>query len=175
MVRDSLLNIPSYILPDEYRIKWYRPGDEALWLRIQLKADQYNDITPATFDKAFGKSLDLLLNRQCFLLDDTDTAVGTATAWFNDNYNGVGYGRLHWVALIPEKQGRGLSKPLMSTICNQLRELGHERAYLTTLSVRIPAINLYHKFGFRPEIRSVEDTKIWRAIRSHLKDPLNLV
>jgi GNAT superfamily N-acetyltransferase len=66
-------------------------------------------------------------------------------------------------------QGKGLANPLMSIICHRLRELGHSRFYLTTSTARIPAINLYLKFGFQPEINSNEDLLAWREISNKLK------
>ena len=169
MIKDNLHNILSFKLPDNVSVKWYQPGDEQLWLDIHLKADKYNHITPSLFDKTFGFFPEELGHRQCFLLDENEKAVGTATAWFNNNYNGMPYGRLHWVAIIPEKQRQGLGKPLMTIICNQLKKLGHEKAYLTTLPLRITAINLYRKFGFIPEIQCSQDSRLWQTIGSRLK------
>ena len=174
MVRNNLNGILSFDLPKDYSVRWYKPGDEKLWLHIQSKADKYNIINLSLYTKTFGHSMESLPNRQCFLMDRFNNAVGTATAWFNEDYNGTRYGRVHWVAILPERQGQGLAKPLMSMICNRLGTLGHNKAYLTTLSIRIPAINLYRKFGFYPEIRSDEDTRIWRAIEAKLKAPFNL-
>ena len=170
MIRYDLKNIPTFDLPKDYTIKWHQPGDEILWLNIHKKADKYNRITQSLFDKAFGPSPKSLFERQCFLMDKANNAIGTATAWFNDNYNGTRYGRIHWVAIIPEKQGQGLAKPLVSIICNRLQRLNHHRVYLTTLSLRIQAINLYCKFGFRPEIRCSEDVRIWQKIETKLKE-----
>src|SRR5207248_4802613 len=95
----------------------------------------------------------LLVERQCYLLNAFGQAIGTGTAWFNDNFEGKSFGRVHWLAILPEFQGRGLGKPLLTAICSRLRDLGHERAYLTTSTQRIPAIRLYLRFGFVPLIR----------------------
>ena len=65
-------------------------------------------------------------------------------------------------------QGKGLSKPLLTTVLNRMCELGDERAYLDTGSARLPAINLYLKFGFKPNIHSQDDEILWQAIRRHL-------
>jgi GNAT superfamily N-acetyltransferase len=74
------------------------------------------------------------------------------------------YGRVHWVAIVPEWQRHGLAKPLLTVVCQRLQELGHERAYLTTAPERIPAINLYLSFGFVPEVRSDEALRAWKEI-----------
>ena len=94
--------------------------------------------------------------------------MGTATAWFDENHRGRPFGRVHWVAVVPENQGCGLSKPLLSRVCSALRELGHEDAYLTTSTVRVPAIRLYMQFGFVPEINSEEDTRVWGEMEKYL-------
>jgi GNAT superfamily N-acetyltransferase len=55
---------------------------------------------------------------------------------------------VHWVAIVPECQGIGLGKALMTLLCQRLRELGHDQAYLFTSSERVSAIRLYLRFGF---------------------------
>ncbi|PYI87405.1 MAG: GNAT family N-acetyltransferase [Verrucomicrobia bacterium] len=160
MVREDLENILEYPVPAGYAVRWYQPGDEQLWLNIHLAADKYHPITPELFAREFGEARDLLKDRQCFVFDANEKPVGTATAWFNDNFNGAAYGRVNWVAVVPQHQQRGLGKTLMTLICRRLRELGHRRAYLTTSTAQTPAIRLYHRFGFVPLIRSAQDTAI---------------
>ena len=105
-----------------------------------------------------------LRQRQCYLLAPTGEVVGTGTAWFNNNFEGARWGRVHWLAILPEFQGRGLAKPLMTSICRRLGELGHEQVYLSTSTARPVAIGLYLKFGFEPLIQSPEDAVVWREI-----------
>jgi GNAT superfamily N-acetyltransferase len=164
MVRKDLERVPEFALPARFSLRWYRPGDEAHWRRIHWLADRDNEITPALFGQRFGSDSALLARRQCYLLDAGGEAIGTATAWFNDNFEGARFGRVHYVAIVPEYQGRGLSRPLMTAICQRLRELGHYRAYLTTAPTRLPAIKLYLRFGFLPLVRSAEEAAAWRGI-----------
>ena len=189
MARANLDNLPEFALPAGFTRRWYQPGDEAHWRRIHLAADHYNKITPDLFQKQFctesdhglqsasrhespggmNSALHDLRERQCYLVEPRGEVIGTATAWFNDAFEATRWGRVHWLAIMPEHQGRGLAKPLMTTICRRLRELGHDRAYLSTSSVRIPAINLYLRFGFAPMIRDAEEETVWRELRSRLK------
>jgi GNAT superfamily N-acetyltransferase len=164
MKRDSLESIPQFALPTDYSARWFHPGDDRIWQHIQSVSDKLNDITARLFHEQFGSDIDALRQRQCYLLDVSGTEIGTATAWFDDDYEGARYGRLHWVAIVPEMQGRGLAKPLLTILCNRLKALGHRRAYLNTSSSRIAAIGLYLQFGFTPALSSAEETDVWREI-----------
>ena len=170
MIRENLDRIASFDLPRSFSIKWYERGDEKLWVDIQKRADHYNTISFELFDREFNRDIESLARRQCFLIDKHGTAIGTATAWFDNNHNGLPYGRVHWVAIVPESQGQGLSKPLLTTVCQRLSTMGHKRAYLNTSPERIPAINLYLKFGFVPEIKDIHDSEVWDEIHRRMTE-----
>jgi GNAT superfamily N-acetyltransferase len=164
MIRESLDNLPTHRLPPDFSVRWYLPGDEAHWLQIHLEADHLNPITPDLFTKQFGSNGDLLKQRQCYLMGAKNEPIGTATAWFNDDFEGGGWGRVHWLAILPQYHGRGLANPLLRAVCQRLRELGHERAYLTTSALRLPAIRLYRSFGFMPFIRNQDEAAAWSQL-----------
>jgi len=164
MLRNRLDNIPAFALAAGFSWRWYRPGDETHWLRIHRFADPESEITADLFARRFGSDSNLLAQRQCYLQDTRGDLIGTATAWFDDDFLGARFGRIHYVAIVPGFQGRGLSRPLMSVVCQRLRELGHDRAYLATSTTRIAAINLYLSFGFVPLICSEEEAAAWRGI-----------
>lgn len=168
MIRENLDNIPQYDLPPPYTMRLYQPGDEAVWEHIHLAAERYTPITPTLFEKQFCQDVEMLKERQFYLCNAVGMPIGTATAWFK-SHNGQPYGRVHWVAIIPSEQGKGLAKPLLSTVCLRLRDFKHSRAYLDTASVRLAAIGLYLKFGFVPEIRNEWDAEVWRKIRGRLQ------
>lgn len=165
MIREHLNDIPEHTLPAGYSFVWYMPGYEKLWIDIHLQSEKYATISYDLYYREFGRGAAILSQRQVFLFDARDRAIGTTTGWYNSNYNGKSFGRIHWVAMLPEMQGKGLSKPMMSLVCQRMRELEHNRAYLVTSTARIPAINLYLKFGFVPEIRSAEDERAWRGVQ----------
>jgi GNAT superfamily N-acetyltransferase len=162
MIRENLENIPQFTVLENFTLRWFKPGDEQLWTQIQRAADKYNSIMPELFRRQFGDNNALLAQRQCFVFNSRGDAIGTATAWFNDNFEGARVGRIHWITVLPQHQGEGLGKVLMTATCNRLRELGHARTYLSTSSARIAAINLYLRFGFAPLVRSDEDSRAWK-------------
>lgn len=161
MIREHLRDIPRVELAGGFTLRLYQPGDESQWLRIHLAADRLQPVTPDLFKIQFGSNPQLLAYRQFYLQAPDGVVIGTATAWFNDDFEGRRFGRIHWVAILPEYQGRGLSRPLLSATCHRLRELGHDCAYLTTSTARVPAINLYRRFGFVPLIKTPEEAEVW--------------
>lgn len=171
MIRDTLDNLPVFELPENVHLAWYQAGDEQHWLAIHIAADQFNTFSLKLYQREFGTDAALLAQRQCFLVDQAGRYLGTTTAWVDDRF-GAEYGRIHWVAIVPEAQGSGLAKPLLRSACLRLRELGHTRAYLLTSTARIPALNLYLRFGFKPHISGETDRERWELVRDLLKYPL---
>lgn len=172
LAREDLRSIPAYELPPGFSVRWYRPGDGPIWRKIQAGADRYNEFPSELFHEEFGFDPVRLGQRQCFLAAPDATPIGSATAWFDWHHRCRRWGRVHWVAILPAWQGKGLGKALMTIVCRRLHELGHSRAYLTTSTARLPAINLYLGFGFLPEIFTEEDRIVWRALEPHLKAPV---
>ncbi|MHC4887490.1 MAG: GNAT family N-acetyltransferase [Planctomycetota bacterium] len=168
MERDGLEDLPTFLCPDGFSIRFFEPGDEEAWVALYRLADRYNTITPDLFRREFAGDTANLVRRMQFLLSPKDEVVGTSTAWYDDIDGYTDRGRIHWVAIHPDWQGRGLSKPLLSANLAVLRDLGHRSAYLMTSTPRIPAITLYLNFGFRPAIRTAEEQQAWQSVLPHL-------
>jgi len=171
MTRPNLDGVPAYPVPAGHAIRPYRPGDERAWFRIQSAADRYNRITPESLRQEFGDDRSVLGRRLLFLYEPGGTAIGTAAAWFGDDRHAQDMGRVHWVAIDPAHQGRGLSKPLLSTVCTTLAEMGHDEAYLVTSSGRIAAIRLYLLFGFVPVTDAPDAAAAWSELEPILRSP----
>jgi len=175
MERPQLEGFPRFLLPEPLRVRWYQPGDEEHWLAIHRQAEHIIEVTPALFEEFFGgPHRERLPERQCYLIDADERPVATATAWFDNDYRGGRWGRIHWVAIVPRMQQQGLSKPLLSITLERMQQLGHDRVYLRTSTARIPAINLYAQFGFVPALHNEDDRNIWRRINPRLKRPFEL-
>ena len=165
MVRPTLAGVPEFAWPQSYGWRWYEPGDEAHWVAIHAAAEKFVTVTEETFWQNFGRETAVLTQRQLYLLDGNGQPVGTASAWWDNAVNG----RVHWVAIHPDHQGKGLAKPLLTAVCQRLHQLGHQTARLGTGTGRIAALNLYLSFGFVPDIRNEEERAAWEGVQPFLK------
>lgn len=170
LARPDLKGLPECPLPAGYSIRWFQSGDAAHWLRIHHDADPFNEVTPELFNRQFGCDLARLAGCQCYLQDVMGRVVGTGTAWTAGERPGGRWGRVYWLAILRQYQGRGLGKPLLAAVCNRLRELGHDRACVVTSTGRLPAVSLYLQFGFQPEMRSDADRAIWDRVYGALRE-----
>lgn len=158
MSHENLADTPIFVCPKPFAIELYKDGREKDWLKIHKLSDQFNVFTPLVYTDQFGKDKKALMKSQYYLLNSTKAAIGTGTAWPDRTaYSG----RVHWLAILPQYHGQGLSKPLLSTVCQNLLKAGHTKGCLSTSTARVPAINLYLKFGFRPLILHEEDALNW--------------
>lgn len=146
MERTTLEDLPPLLPSTFFVIREYTPGDEAAWTRIQTAADRYNTITPTLFFREFGRDASEHARRVLFA-SHNEQPIGTSTAWWGAWQNDE-WGRVHWVAVLPEWQRKGVGRALLIAACHRLRELGHSKAFLTTAPVRTEALRLYRSIGF---------------------------
>lgn len=170
MIRPDLEDLPDGRLPSGYSIRGYEEGDEEAWLDIHRQADSHNGFPQGRFEEEFGGAPDLLPERQVYLLDAAGAPVGTATGWFDPEFREGDWGRVHWVAIRPNEQGKGLSRPLLAEVLRRLRRSRHRRAYLTTATFRLPAIRLYLRSGFYPAIATPAERAAWDRLRTEHLD-----
>ena len=164
MVRQSLESFPVLPVPEGFTLRWYEPGFEEHWLAIHLAAEKEIPITRDLFTRRFGSDPAVLAARQCYLCAPDGTPVGTVTGWLDPQFEGAAYARVHFLAVAPPWQRKGLAKVLMSSILQRIKELGHTRAYLATSSSRIRAIRIYLQFGFMPLARTGQAQALWQEI-----------
>lgn len=174
MVRPNLLGVPVVPFPDGFGIRAFRPGDEGLWTDIQRDAEPFFGPFFAAdntlFETQFGDDLPGACERIFFIVDSRNCAVGTIGAWYSRDFRGQDWGRIHWVAVRPAFQGRGLARAGLSYALERLAER-HERAYLDTSAGRVGAIKLYLDAGFVPDLESPRDREVWQAFRKTLRHP----
>ena len=175
MIREDLEKLPRYEMPEPFSVRDFQPGDRDSWAEIECAAAEFKSTTAAKkhFDEEFGGFQDEFAKRCQFLIADDGRAIGTATAWRSPAYRGKPYGRLHWVAIHPDYQGRGLSKPLVGAAMLRLGEF-HDGAYLTTQTTSWKAIKVYLDFGFAPVVETDEHARGWRLMWEKLGHPESL-
>jgi ribosomal protein S18 acetylase RimI-like enzyme len=169
MVLEDLSGPACFPLPPGYSYRGFRQGDEELWVRIETSAGEFASADGANqhFRREFGQHQLELCDRCLFVERENGEPVGTAMAWYGTLLPGGAAGRLHWLGIRKEYQGRGIGKPLVSQAMKLLSSR-HDRAYLTTHSKSLAAIKIYLDFGFLPYIREEIERKEWVEIAKHL-------
>ena len=152
---------PTFQSP--YTTRPFIPGDERVWLDIHRKTGAYSTLDDRTFSTWFDRN-DLHL-RQYYVLHQGEP-IGTGTAWVAAPLRTEEWGRIHWIAIVPTHQRRGLGSQLMRHLFEVFRSFGCSGAFLTTGSDNEPAISLYEALGFTPWVRSTEEQGFWSARRS---------
>jgi GNAT superfamily N-acetyltransferase len=174
MVRPNLENLPQFAMPAGFSTRMFRPGDGDTWVRIWRDAEQglkLQDVTRKTFDENFAADLAAMEKRCIFVVAPDGRDVGTTTAWYDNAYAGGPWGRVHWVAITLDMQGKGLAKPMLAACMNLMKSLGHTRAVLGTQTPRLAAIKLYLDFGFVPDMSVKDAARAWRLVQAELHHP----
>jgi ribosomal protein S18 acetylase RimI-like enzyme len=173
MVRTDLDGIADMSIPEGYRLRRFEPGDESAWARVETAAGEFTDPDKALgrFAGEFGAHLSEMRERCLFLSNSEGEVVGTTTAWHNPEFQGRDYGRIHWVAVVPACQGKGLGRLLVTKALILMRRW-HERAYLTTQTTSWVAVHLYLTLGFQPFLTSPSEEAGWELLREKAPHPL---
>lgn len=153
MCRPGNLPLPKApALPEGYAYHLYAPGDIAAWSRIETAVDEFDaeEKARAYFEKTFLPFEEELRRRGVFILDADGQAVADATAWWQEDPGLGRVAQLHWVATLPEVQGKGLGR---AVVCKALSLYETEGPrgdiWLTTQTWSHVAIALYLSLGFR--------------------------
>jgi RimJ/RimL family protein N-acetyltransferase len=170
MMIHPLSNIPSYPLPEPYKIRNFEQNVEEIWASILTKAGEFPSIDAGVdrFRQEFAPHLDEVRQRMFFIEDVNGEAIGTATAWFGE-LDGEKMGRIHWVGIVPEHQGKRLAKPMLTFLLQQLAKK-HEKAYLKTQTTNLIAINAYLNLGFVPFTKDETEADIWEVVKAELRN-----
>ncbi len=150
-----------------------KPGAAAIH-RIWSGADDYETYDFDRFKEEFASDLSSMEKRCLFLVSPDGQDIGTATAWVEEDWFQEAprlWARLHWIAIVPEFQGRGLAKPMLSAVMNLSKGFAFARALLYTESVRLPAIELCLDFGFVPNLSYPEGESAWALISAAMEYP----
>jgi mycothiol synthase len=151
----SLDDLPSVIVPEGYRLRCYRPGDEEAWVHLvnaAFSTEQrlFDPLTRASFEKEFpvskGESWEWIL----FAERVEDGALAGTTAAWEAEFEGRRMGLVHWVAVGPAHRGHRLGEALLAAALHAMRARGHTEVFLNTDPALVAAVRLYERLGFVP-------------------------
>jgi len=133
-------------LPEGYAIRAYQPGDEDAWATLMCAVGEQTDFAEAKAE--FTRRYLSAPNRIFFAADAEGTVVGTAIAW-NDSLR-----VLHWLAVHPAHQRKGLGRALCQTALRLFRREDNSLpVWLHTQPWSWKAILLYVSLGFKLQPR----------------------
>ncbi|MDX1932922.1 MAG: GNAT family N-acetyltransferase [Capsulimonadales bacterium] len=162
--RPDLEHIPEANLPSGLAWRYLKGGHDAdAWLALIRAAETFGPVEADAFSRAYGANDADIRERVCFL-QSGDLPVATVGAWYGTG-EWEGWGRIHWLYVLPAFQGAGLGKVLLTFALGRLKELGHSRVCLKTSSGRLPALRLYARYGFT-EVPAVSLPDAKTGIRS---------
>ena len=168
LLERDLKDLPCYDLPKGFHIVTYQEGDREKWIRIEKSAGEF-----ATYEEGVdawnryyaGHEVELP-GRMFFVEEETDRKVATATAYHDIYGRDTTSAFLHWVAVAPEAQGKGLSKPLISHVLHRMASLNETWVKVPTQTTSWIACKVYLDLGFRPiEANKIHSREGWCIIR----------
>jgi len=171
MVRPDLLNVPDAALPAGLTIRPVCDGEGDLWTGIIRQSEHLGSVRDGLYEREFGFDPAAARERVYFATDAEGAAVGTVGVWYGTE-EFAGWGRVHWLYIMPGWQGQGIGRALLSFTLHRLAELGHDRAYLTTSTARLTALRLYLNYGFLPDLAYEDTEAAWQLAASGLDHPV---
>ncbi len=152
MKLDSSDNIPRpAVLPENFYFRMYQDGDAAHWARIETSVGEFKKEEDALkyFSEEFLPHAAELKRRCVFICSPEGLPIATGTAWFFCNNSRI-FSQLHWIAVSPEYQKKGLGKAAVQKVLAVFREISpDEDVLLRTQTWSHEAVRLYHRLGFR--------------------------
>ena len=150
MRADSWSAGPTYELPHGFSVKAFAPGDEQYWAEIEASVGEFDSAGEARtyFVQEYLPELDQLRRRCRFIIAPDGRYAATCTAWTTQK-DGQTIGSLHWLAVKPEFQRKGLARVLVQTIMQIFDDLGEYPVYLHTQTWSHAAVLLYCHEGFK--------------------------
>jgi mycothiol synthase len=157
--------LPPLVIPDSYKLRTYRPGDESGW--VALVEGALGRWDEARARREFFADPTVPSDGIFFLLKGSQY-VATATARRRPE-DGPETGYVHMVAVTPEHRGRGLGYAASLAVLHRFRQWGLQRAILETEDWRVPAVRTYLRLGFKPVHVTKDHPRRWRILLKRLR------
>ena len=143
-------------LAEGYSYRMYRDGDEIPWAEIQTAVGEFDSFEDAItyFNRVFLPYTDYLYDRMCFIVDEDENFVATATAWFKEDEIRR-YPLLHWVSTDPKYQGRGFGTSVSKYAVRlfNITDPEEDEIFLHAHTWGYRFVGLGYKMGFRVSMK----------------------
>ena len=161
---ERIRDLPVTIVPAQYSVRTYRPGDEAAWSTL-LSVD-FEDWTVSRVEAFLDEQSER--RKTSYVAVKGDEIV---SATFGSHWTDVAnVGQLDYVITHPNHQSRGLGRVVCTAVMRALVALGYPKIVLFTDDWRLPAIYLYLSLGFEPEMMREDMPARWDAILKKLEE-----
>jgi RimJ/RimL family protein N-acetyltransferase len=163
--KDRLHTPPVPVLPDDYALRQYADADENAYIALTHKAG---------FDwgvDRFHSMLPKIIPAGLFVIEHKPTGSLVATSFCKHNpIPGHPFaGELGWVAGDPDHSGKGLGMAVCAAVTARFIQVGYQDIYIRTQDWRLPAIKVYLKLGYEPQIDCEAMAEVWKTIFRQLK------
>lgn len=153
-------------LPAGYRGRAYRPGDETGWLDLLAANGQLGEWSMERLQRELQGAL--LVDAQQFILRG-ETVVAAAGVYARRRAEQEAW-EIGWVAAHPQHAGRGLGSQVTATAVSAALRLPPRPVFLLTDDFRVPALKVYLKLGFVPDLQHPTYRARWQRIFAELGD-----
>ena len=142
-----------------YGLRGYRPGDEDAWL-VLLRSGEFGTWDRARLDWMLAGERAPLPLDGIFFATLGEQLVGAACTFLRTD----DVAELGWVVVQPAHRGQGLGLQVCRAVLCFARDLGYRYVYLLTEDYRLPAIRLYLRLGFEPEMVNPNNPALWASL-----------
>ena len=176
MKSSNNLEVKPRALPEGFSVRFYEPGDELYWARIQYEVGEFSSIEDALNCFSHYKNHEEeLRKRQIYIVDnETNTPVATATAWYS-TLAGKEIGVVHALSCLPSYQALGLGRIAAEYMMECFHKVMPEsQIWLDTQTWSYKAIGIYLGLGFVPEKSATfnETPNEYEQARNAMKDKM---
>ncbi len=151
--------------PEGYLVRQYEPRDRDTYLELFHLAFETSDPLPDVLGTRLAQGF--------FVVEhgDSGALAASCVAQAKPRLRYPEGGELGWLVTDPAHGGRGLGTLVAALVTNRLADEGYRQAYLLTEDFRLPALSIYLKLGWRPNLFQDDMEGRWRAIFASLGRP----
>jgi mycothiol synthase len=153
-------------LASGYHLRPFEEEDEEGWCRV---LNAHTDLGRWDIERVRGElEGDLVRQGQQFALAG-EVIVATAGVYSRQRPEGEAW-EIGWVATRPEHRGKGLGGQVTAAAVKVALRQPRRPIFLLTDDARLPALKVYLKLGFVPDLRHSSYPERWRTIFGLLGD-----